>query len=72
MAYRVIGSCTGFYFLDIPSLGNNRISAQEEPQVWANNTAHDSVIFADNDYEVFINHVQHHWTWYDGTTSHGP
>ena len=36
----------------------------EEPQVWANNTAHDSVIFADNDYEVFINP--------DGTTSHGP
>lgn len=27
----------------------------EEPQVWANNTEHDSVIFADNDYEVFIN-----------------
>jgi len=26
----------------------------EEPQVWANNTQHDSVIFADNDYEVFI------------------
>ena len=29
--------------------------AQEEPQVWANNTEHDSVIFADNDYEIFIN-----------------
>ena len=27
----------------------------EEPQVWANNTGHDSVIFTDNDYEVFIN-----------------
>eukprot|EP00038_Savillea_parva_P012574 m.205560 g.205560 ORF g.205560 m.205560 type:complete len:442 (-) comp22997_c0_seq1:178-1503(-) len=26
----------------------------EEPQVWANNTKHDSVIFTDNDYEVFI------------------
>jgi len=26
----------------------------EEPQVWANNTQHDSVIFSDNDYEVFI------------------
>lgn len=26
----------------------------EEPHVWANNTEHDSVIFSDNDYEVFI------------------
>jgi hypothetical protein len=26
----------------------------EEPQVWANNTQHDSVVFQDNDYEVFI------------------
>ena len=26
----------------------------EEPQVWANNTKHDCVVFADNDYEVFI------------------
>jgi hypothetical protein len=26
----------------------------EEPQVWANNTQHDSIIFQDNDYEVFI------------------
>jgi hypothetical protein len=26
----------------------------EETAVWANNTAHDSVIFSDNDYEVFI------------------
>jgi hypothetical protein len=26
----------------------------EEPMVWANNTKHQSVIFADNDYEVFI------------------
>ena len=25
-----------------------------EPQIWANNTEHDSVIFTDNDYEVFI------------------
>ena len=26
----------------------------EEPQVWANNTEHQSVIFSDNDYEIFI------------------
>jgi len=26
----------------------------QEPQVWANNTKHDSVIFSDNDYEIFI------------------
>ena len=26
----------------------------EETQIWANNTKHDSVIFYDNDYEVFI------------------
>jgi hypothetical protein len=26
----------------------------EEPEVWANNTQHNSVIFQDNDYEVFI------------------
>src|ERR1017187_583847 len=26
----------------------------EEPHVWANQTMHDSVIFQDNDFEVFI------------------
>ena len=27
----------------------------EEPHVWATLTAHDSVIFRDNDFEVFLN-----------------
>lgn len=27
----------------------------DEPQIWANETEHNSVIFNDNDFEVFIN-----------------
>lgn len=26
-----------------------------EPQIWANNTVHDCVIYSDNDFEIFVN-----------------